>query len=477
MKRILSSILPTVLFLGACNQELLPERSSLALKEESGESLENVPQVSRFRLSGAGALNVADVWLVSGDVSSVSQGKLQSGEVPKTVEEHREPLIVWTDDDELILAPSIILEPGVRYSFVALGVGLIGTFVVSSEQRPILRLWGSQTAAPGAEAVYCAGAPPLLEMSVDLRAFDEVPGFRRGASGVDIGADFCVRAELPLDESYFLPQPSVDEFLLEPAPIDLLPDLSPVDEGLMASGCDELAQFSGGCAEVAQGALVARVAPGYYFFSFSRKGREESAEQVVLEAVTEESHAFGPLEADAVYQLSVTRFFPGALPNDGPSESFEFESGAPAARFILTEVLADPLGGEPQAEWVEVMNVGTSAGSLDGLSLWDSGGGVPLPDVVLEPGELGLIVRTDFSFSADVVPDRASLPVVVPTLGENGLRNSGEEVSLRTHDGRILSAVPAIAAGAGESVVRRDPWASDGRESFELVSPPTPGTF
>lgn len=477
MRRISLSIVPLVLFASACHQEFLPERGALSLKEESGEALESVPQVSRFRLSGAGQLELADVWLVSGDVSSVSQGKLERGEIPQTVEEHREPLIAWVEREDVVLAPCKVLEPGARYSFVALGLGLIATFAVSTEERPVLHRWGPPVATEGGEAIYCAGPPPLLSVPVALEAFDDAEGFGQGLSDDGVGVDFCVRAKLPTGESLFVPPPSVDEFLIEPAPIDLLPPVAVDSLDRTPSGCDELPGFRGGCAEVAQGALLVHVLPGYYFLSFFPEGAANSAQSLVLQADVDETHAFGPLLADTNYKLEVTRFVPGGITFTPESETLEFESGSPAPRFILTEVLADPLGSEPQAEWVEVMNTGTSSGSLGGLELWDSGGGVLLPDVVFRPGELGLIVRADFSFESDEVPHPQSKPVVVPSLGENGLRNSGEEVSLRDGDGRILSAIPAISASAGESVARLDPWSSDVRASFETRRPPTPGVF
>lgn len=477
MKRKSLQILPIFFLLGACEPHLLPERNALTLEEESGEALENVPRVSRFLLAGAGQLDLSDVWLVSGDVSSVSQGKLERGEIPQTVEEHREPMIAWVDQQHVVLAPSNILEPGARYSFVALGVGLIGTFAVSTEERPVLRRWGPPVATAAGEAFYCAGPPPLLSVPAALEAFESAPGFRRGLSDGGAGDDFCVRVELPALESLFIPPPFVDEFLIEPAPIDLLLEVASESLDLAPSDCGDLPRFSGGCAEVAQGALVVRVRPGYYFFSLFPEGATERVQNLVLEADVDESQALGPLEANTNYQLEVTRFVPGEVARALPTETLGFQSGAAAPRFILTEVLADPLGSEPQAEWVEVMNAGTSSGSLVGLELWDSGGGVVLPDVVLGPGEVGLIVRADFSFDSDEVPHADARPVSVPTLGENGLRNSGEVVTLRTGEGRILSSVPAISAGSGESVARRDPWSSDERDSFELRRPPSPGVF
>lgn len=477
MKWVLSSLLPLLLLFGGCSQPLLPERTGLILKEESGEALENVPRVVRFRLFGAAGLEVANIWLVSGDVSSVSQGKLKRGEIPLTVEEHRESMIAWVKEEEIVLAPSSVLEPGERYSFVALGVGLIGTFTVSSEERPVLRRWGPPFATAGGEAFYCVDAPPLVSDPEDLDPFDSASGFRRGIVDEGVGADFCVRAVLPVHEKVFIPPPSVDEFLLEPTPIDFLAEALEGSLERMPSECEGLPRFLGGCAEVTQGALALRVSPGYYFFSFFPEDDPETAQHLVLEAAESQVHAFGPLLADTTYKLEVTRFVPGSVTPQLESESLAFESGASAARFILTEILADPQGSEPEGEWIEVMNVGTSSGSLGGLELWDSGGGVVLPDVVLKPGELGLIVRGDFSFELDEVPHPDTIPVSVPMLGQNGLRNSGEEVSLRNSEGRILSSIPAIPAGSGESVARLEPWSSDEGYSFEARRPPTPGVF
>lgn len=465
-----------LLLLSACDQQLAA-RTGLTLEEESGEALENVPQVVRFRLAGSVGIAIHDIWLVSGDVSSASQGKLERGEVPQTVEAHRQPMVAWVENETVVLAPSIVLDVGARYSFVALGVGLIGTFTVSSEERPVLKKWGPPFAMEGGEALYCAGPPPLLSTPAQLGAFDDAPGFRRGIMEGNVAADFCVRAQLDFREGVFIPPPFVDEFLLEPVPIDAVAEsvMAPLD--LVPSGCGELPRFRGGCVEITQGAVSLRVSPGYYFFSLFPDGAPERTHNLVLEVAETEVHTFGPLTADTRYQLEIVRFVPGGVTPRLEGELLEFESGPDAPRFVLTEVLADPLGSEPEAEWVEVMNIGTSKGSLGGLELWDSGGGIVLPDVVLGPGELGLIVPDDFSFEADQVPHQNAVRVSVPTLGENGLRNSGEEVSLRTAEGQTLSSIPAISARAGESVARLDAWLSDGHQSFEVRHTPTPGIF
>ena len=80
------------------------------------------------------------------------------------------------------------------------------------------------------------------------------------------------------------------------------------------------------------------------------------------------------------YAISATYF--DAWGRSHPS-AVRLASGAPKARFILNEVLANPLGAEPDSEWIEVVNVGLAAGSLLGLALEDSGGSVLLPDIEL----------------------------------------------------------------------------------------------
>ncbi len=446
------------------------------LTEESGEELESVPRVARFRLAGAYGFSTGDVWLVSGDVSSVSQGKLAAGEIPVTVEENRQPLTVWREGEDAILAPTSILENGERYSFVARGVGLLGAFSVSEEQRPILRLLGEPRSVASGDLFYCLDESSTGDW--DLEVFDDGFGFSMGVSAAEAGSDSCVRTQFPEGREFFLPPSSIGEFLFEPVIVELSQDAPALPNGDPPRSCtsETTREFWGGCLESVPGAAIVHLSPGYFAISLRDKDARPVAERVV-HATGEESHAFGPLESEMDYEFKVTSFVPGAPPLQRAAEELHVEGGAPAPRFVLTELLADPLGSEPQSEWVEVINVGTGAGSLAGLELWDSGDGVVLPDVTLDPGQVGLIVRRDFSFESDVVPNRESTPVVVESIGGNGLRNSGEEVSLRSSDGRTLSKIVPLPARAGESIARVDPWGADIPASFVARESPTPGTL
>jgi hypothetical protein len=148
------------------------------------------------------------------------------------------------------------------------------------------------------------------------------------------------------------------------------------------------------------------------------------------------------------------------------SWSATLRSGPAAPRFVLTEVLADAAGPEPQGEWVEVQNIGTKPGSLEAFELWDEAGGVALPSVVLAPQQFGLVVRDDFAVGPDHVPEAAAVPIVVPTIGKNGLRNSGERVELRDPAGTVQSLMLPLPSSEGVSVARVDAWAPDVLSSF-----------
>jgi hypothetical protein len=135
----------------------------------------------------------------------------------------------------------------------------------------------------------------------------------------------------------------------------------------------------------------------------------------------------------------------------------EFHTGAARARWVLNELLANPLGAEPAEEWVELVNGSAAPASLSGLSLSDAGGQVLLPDVIVEPGEHVVLVSEAFSDSVQDVPVEPSVRLVrLPQLGKSGLSNSGEPLELRSADGGVLSRFPALPSKhAGVSLARR----------------------
>ena len=131
------------------------------------------------------------------------------------------------------------------------------------------------------------------------------------------------------------------------------------------------------------------------------------------------------------------------------------------AHLRITEVLANPSGAEPDAEFVELL-AGPTGADLQGLYLadlpladlrqaWLAGDeppGDPLPDVELGPSELAIIVAA--GWTADNPKDPAPPPntrllVVDTSLGAGGLKNAGEHLTLWTITEHGPSAVATYA--------------------------------
>jgi hypothetical protein len=134
----------------------------------------------------------------------------------------------------------------------------------------------------------------------------------------------------------------------------------------------------------------------------------------------------------------------------------------PRRHLVLNEMLANPLGPEPDSEWLELVNDSERPASLSGLWLEDASGHVPLPDAELLPGELALLVSERFRASAlDVPVAEGARLLKVSSLSSHGLSNAGEALLLVGQEG-VISRFPLLAAGhAGRSIARRTPDAAD----------------
>lgn len=135
----------------------------------------------------------------------------------------------------------------------------------------------------------------------------------------------------------------------------------------------------------------------------------------------------------------------------------------PLPTISISEIRADPAGPEPRQEYVELENYGTSAVTLEGLRLSDSGTGAgdALPPVSVPPGAHVLVVSTDFdpdetAGGRDVAaPPGAILVRVDASLASGGLSNAGEPLFLRDALDRWISAAPATPPPrSGVCVVR-----------------------
>jgi hypothetical protein len=132
----------------------------------------------------------------------------------------------------------------------------------------------------------------------------------------------------------------------------------------------------------------------------------------------------------------------------------------------ISEVLANPAGPEPAQEWIEIVRLADTPGSLAGLRIGDGAATDVLPDTVVPPGGRALVVPSGFDATApgDVAP-LPGTPIARlegTTIGQSGLANTGEPAVLLDASGRALSILGAHydvsgASWSGRSVERIAP--------------------
>lgn len=135
---------------------------------------------------------------------------------------------------------------------------------------------------------------------------------------------------------------------------------------------------------------------------------------------------------------------------------------------VINEVLFDPLGAEPQQEFVEIYNLGSDVVDLSGWIIADEGGSDAMtPSTVLQAGGYAVIVSEGYQPSAGGDPPPAAGALMIRlsgSIGSQGLRNSGESLTLSDASGQVIASAPAPTSptGPGISVERSNPYAPDG---------------
>lgn len=449
----------------------------------------------RLRLStvGGAALTPAELSLFEGELSDAQVSRLRRGELPSTLVAREVPALGWADavSGELIVRPTRFLSPGL-HTLASTRHGRIGTFGVALDQasppngRRLTRRFPPSNQAGAGIALLCGDSTPVegwafsLEPALQLAELESDYGTLDGVP--------CVAVRFPVvpGAPAVLP-PEVDGYALDPEPYLGLDLDSPAAEG---EGQAEKSGSPAGvgssvptdCGGLALGPLCAAVEDDRLSIVGSddtlllRAFREHATELLLVSPGV--SVALRGLVADSEQHLEgelVTRV--------GTVTPFElrFRTAAARPRWVLNEVLADPLGREPAAEWVEIVNASAVEADLGGLWLEDVAGRVELPALVAAAGEYLLIVRDDFAVEGrDVPPAPGVRWVEVPSIGGNGLSNTGEGLRLLDANGSVLSAFPALASRhPGVSFARRtlDTLDGDAAGFAEHAAPgASPGT-
>lgn len=224
--------------------------------------------------------------------------------------------------------------------------------------------------------------------------------------------------------------------------------------------------FDLGCALISDRSIALRIALSEPFALTATAGdRRWSA----LAPSSETAFVIDALEPGEAFEVS---FELSDSTGNALQHAERFQTYADLPALSITEVLANPLGSEPQQERVELWNFGDVPVALAGVQLSDqiAEAGAPLAtDVVLDPGARVLLVADAFDASdgSDVpIPPGTPLIRAGKSLGTSGLANRGEALFLRDAAGRRLSAAPGIPApSAGTCIARVSEDPRDGSAS------------
>ncbi|MEP7051262.1 MAG: lamin tail domain-containing protein [Pseudomonadota bacterium] len=443
-----------------------PGAAAIVVSFQPSAELSSVPSVVQMHLVSK-TLSAGSATLFQGSLSDYYLSKVKQGEVPDALAARQIPLLSWRTPSELVASPLVALAAG-PYSLVAPS-GVLSEFQVATELPLLRRVWPPSGLGGSVRyAVYCAAESAVAEvgslvlapgaLSVDLAA---------GADPVGSFAAECVHfnRDAELDPGQMVvPEPKVGAWALDPSAFTAA-TAEPATAATCAAG---EAALGLGCVTPADDRLLVRPPSAAVLWVIHTPAG-------ALLQVTRAGIAF------AVRGLSPSsheRVWGSVHDEAGNSLDFDsfFDTGRARARPVLSEVLANPLGPEPQGEWIELVNDGSLALQLSSYALQDGGGKTALPDATLAPGEYALLVRNDFAPAASDEPPAAATRLIrMPALGKSGLSNNGERLALLDGTGKECSVMPALPTKPGQSMARSHPWSLDSDPDAFTLGAPTPG--
>jgi hypothetical protein len=454
--------------------------------------LDAVPPVLRLRLSfGAGPAidHQARIYVIEGEVGPAHLRQIERDALSKALSARLVPALVWADEEHLgviHVAPTVPLEAGATY-VVAGGDPPFSFDMRVLEDDPAAwmdRVWPPVDGAATRDLGVWCGAIPLDPSPVEVRLEPSGPRGTLLPGAVPGAGARCVRFEASspshgdgdadASNGGLIGPPALELpsglVRLDPRPFTL--DLSPEPVPRIECETEEI-PFGPGCAQIFDDRLIGRSpdAPLLWVVSAVDLGLDE-----VFATASGDPFVISLLPPLTPVLLDVTVInAQGEIARAAVSAT----TLPPMPHVILNEVMANPLGAEPEQEWVEIMNDGSVTADLTGYVLADVGGKTILPPGELPPGAVALITNESYieeDDGLDAPPEEGTLILRVPKLGKDGLSNSGEPLKLVDSSGRVVSRMSAsLKPKAGWSVVRLSPSAPDGLASSFALAPPSPG--
>ncbi len=440
-------------------------------------AIDAVAPITRIRIHSA--VDVDGLHFVRGDVGPHTLSKLAQGEPSASLRDRAVEHVRWQDaEGRTVVAPSSALEQGQVYTLANASPPWAQSFAVLAEDLvPTLALvWPPSEGSEAAHlAVWCA-KHPLAIPGQQLVVHPSLSASLASGSGSMGWGPACVhlRRNAPVE-------PITPPLLTDAAgraiarlePRERVANAQPtVTEPLHCAPTEQ--NIGPGCARVMDDRALIR-GPAYPLLWTLQVDTQTH----VLAQSAGQSFALFGLRSSSPNAISF-QVQDASGQEHGATTTLYTEP--PRAHVVITEVFANPLGPEPQQEWVELFNDGSVAAQLDGWRLRDVGGDAELPSVTLGPGLFALIVRDDYDASGkyDAAPTVGTYLLRVPQLGKNGLSNAGEPLELVDSGGQIASAFTGdLEPKAGRSVIRIWPAApDDSPESFALnPNDPSPGAL
>lgn len=424
---------------------------------EPPASIEAADPISALKIGAQGSERVpSELILVEGEPSTVSVAKYREGETTETLLERTVPIETEVQPDHLVVRPRNVLTTGQRYTLLA-REGIIGSVRVGlQESRGYLtRVWPPvDSNAAAVQAIYCGQSAPMGPMTIRLFPGDQRAMLEAGLNQSGLATGVCIRI-VPEISSGRLVQPPVriGDYSLQPTPLYAGMEST---EPTAAVCTDGEVGFAAGCLKITTGRAVVRAPGGPTFWAISRTSGwhaefvEAGAEFAI--PIQQEMQAFW-LEA-TVFDIS----------GRSQSATVQLAPPQPSPRVVINEVMANPQGPEPQQEWVELLNDGMLTAEMLGWTLSDGTIETEIPPTSMAPSAFALLVRSDYDagLSGDIAPSPETALVRLPKLGQGGLLNSGETLTLRDDKDRIVSVFPARpSARPGVSIARRDSMTLD----------------